>query len=211
MVVSVEGNVALDITCKQARGPQMRAFLATLLSATASIGMAVDTYAGAQPGALLGIKAVPMTRFPPSYGVHAPHGASVCKGAVPANVTLAAISKTAADLENGIACLSADFDGNGRVDYVLLSNSWVDDKPSTQTTDVLVVLAQAYGLARNVHLRGVSLFSFELYPARKRAGHFGEPATSTPGLVSWGEGGSTFIWLFRDGALTVSEHPSEDL
>ena len=135
----------------------------------------------------------------------------MCKGVVPVNVALGAISKTAADLENGIACLSADFDGNGRVDYALLSNSWVDDKPSTQTTDVLVVLAQAYGLARTIHLRGVSLFSFELYPARKRPGHFGEPATSTPGLVSWGEGGSTFIWLFRDGALTVSEHPSEDL
>ena len=71
---------------------------------------------------------IPMpAHSPPSYGAHVPHGASVCNGAVPANVTLAAISKTGADLEHGIACLSADFDGNGRVDYVLLSNSWVDD------------------------------------------------------------------------------------
>ncbi len=38
---------------------------------------------------------------PPSYGAHGPHGASVCKGAVPANVTLGVISKTAADLEHG--------------------------------------------------------------------------------------------------------------
>jgi hypothetical protein len=204
----VEGDVAWDITRKQARGLQMRAFLATLLSATAAMGMAAGTYAGSQPGALLGIKAVPMTRFPPSYGAHVPHGASVCKGAIPTNVTLEAISKTAADLEHGIACLSADFDGNGLIDYVLLSNSWID---GTETSDVLVVLAQTDGLARTIHLRGVSLFSFELYPARKRAGHFGEPVTSTPGLVSWGEGGSTVIWLFSGGAMTVSEHRSEDL
>ena len=51
----------------------------------------------------------------------------MCKGVVPVNVALGAISKTAADLEHGITCLSADFDGNGLVDYVLLSNSWVDD------------------------------------------------------------------------------------
>ena len=189
----------------------MRAFLALLLSATAAMGMAAESYADAQAGALLGIKAVPMTRFPPSYGVHVPLGASVCKGPLPINVPLVAISKNAVDLEHGIACLSADFDGNGLSDYALLSDSWADDKSATETSDVLVVLAQPDGLARTIQLGGVSLPSFGLYPARKRAGHFGEPATSTPGLVSWGEGGSTLIWLFSGGAMTVSEHRSEDL
>jgi len=210
--VSVEGNVALDITCKQARGLQMRAFLALLLSATAAMGMAAESYADAQAGALLGIKAVPITRFPPSYGVHVPLGASVCKGPLPINVPLVAISKNAVDLEHGIACLSADFDGNGLSDYALLSDSWADDKSATATTDVLLVLAQPGDAARTIHLdMQIALFSFQLYPASKSMGHFGEPATSTPGLVSWGEGGSTLIWLFSGGAMTVSEHRSEDL
>jgi hypothetical protein len=36
----------------------------------------------------------------------------------------------------------------------------------------------------------------EIYGPTKAKGIFGEPPTEVPGLVQWGEGGTTYIYLF---------------
>lgn len=157
------------------------------------------------------IQVQPLTHFAPQYRLRAPLGASLCRGVAPTGVDLAALSKTPADLQKGLACLSADFDGNGLNDYALLSESWLDDKTTVGTADVLVVLVHKDRSARSILIDGVPLSSFELYPPQEKSGEFGEPASATPGLVVWGEGGSTLIWLFPKGFAAKSVHASERL
>jgi hypothetical protein len=55
-----------------------------------------------------------------------------------------------------------------------------------------------------------SIFTFEIYPPTKKKGRFGEPATKNPGLVEWGEGDATTIWIYKDGKFESSDYASED-
>jgi hypothetical protein len=50
----------------------------------------------------------------------------------------------------------------------------------------------------------------EIYGPTKDKGEFGEPPTKVPGLVQWGEGGTTQLYLFdpQSGALKMLEFGS---
>lgn len=108
------------------------------------------------------------------------------------------------DLVRGVPCVAADFDGNGSLDFALQGFG-----TGVRPERVLRVLFyERDEVVRTLDIPGAG---FELYLARPEEGEFGEPASKLDGLVRWGEGGSTFVWLFHaeTGSFERSEHGSE--
>ena len=110
------------------------------------------------------------------------------------------------DLVRGTSCIVADFDGNGYLDFALQGGGLPKIRPARQ---LRIVFYERREPVRYLDIPGAG---FELYPARPEEGEFGEPASTLDGLVKWGEGGSTFIWLFDadTGTFARSEHASEN-
>ena len=180
------------------------------LSVTAP-GWSAFARAETEPANKSDLRVEELTSFPPSYGVHRPRGACLCRGKLGEKVELAKMAELRSRLSKGVACLASDFDGNGFLDFALLRQGWNEDSNAIGTTDVIVLMYGPDGWIRSVALpRRVSIFSFGLYRARGEAGRFGEPASETDGLVDWGEGGSTLVFLYKRGLFEVSAHASED-
>lgn len=181
-----------------------------LALSTTELGWLAFAHAETEPVNKSDLRVEELTSFPPKYGVNRPLGACLCRGKLGEKVELARMAEIRSRLSKGVACLASDFDGNGFLDFALLRQGWNEDSNAIGTTDVLVLMYGPDGWIRSVALpRRVSISSFELYRATGEAGPFGEPASETDGLVDEGEGGSTFVFLYKRGLFEVSEHASE--
>src|ERR1035437_759799 len=67
-----------------------------------------------------GILHKPLSSFPASYGPYRPKGAEICKNDSQSLSSLSNFPVTQKKLKQGVACIVADFDGNGYLDFALL-------------------------------------------------------------------------------------------
>ena len=120
-------------------------------------------------------------------------------------VPLTDIGISDADLIRGLRCVVGDFDGNGYVDFGFQGRTQSNTKAFPEFK-VLLYFKDKIILTEIIE--GSDLF---LYPATDREGEFGEPVTKTDGLVIWGEGGNTIVYLFnpKSGKFERWEYPSE--
>ena len=84
------------------------------------------------------------------------------------------------------SCLKADIDGNGYLDDIVTS----PDKPN----QTWVVLTKREQVINEVFVPEPFL---EVYSSRGVEGQFQEPATPNDGLVAWGKGKDTTIYLYN--------------
>ncbi len=84
------------------------------------------------------------------------------------------------------SCLKADIDGNGYLDDIVTS----PDKPN----QTWVVLTKRDQVINEVFVPEPFL---EVYSSRSVEGQFQEPATPNDGLVAWGKGKDTTIYLYN--------------
>lgn len=108
-------------------------------------------------------------------------------------------------LITGISCVVGDFDGNGYLDFGFPGKKKLGGKERP------VIKVLFYHKEKIILSELIQGAGFMLYPARDKKGEFGEPATKTDGLVIWGEGDSTFVYLFdaKLGRFVRTEHASE--
>lgn len=127
-----------------------------------------------------------------------PHESSepdTCYGIAPKE-----LAEQQSELAYGAACAHGDFDGNGTEDVA------INVQDSEASFSAVYLLDPSKILAYH-RLPG----SLWLYRSDE-PGLFGEPATKTDGLVEWGEGGTTRVYLYDPAAKSFkkSEHASED-
>lgn len=120
-------------------------------------------------------------------------------------VPLSDIGISDTDLIRGIRCVAGDFDGNGYVDFGFQGRTTFNNM---EVPAFKVLLYFQDTVIFSEVIQGSDVF---LYPATDQIGEFGEPMTKTDGLVIWGEGGSTIIYLFepQSGKFESREYPSE--
>lgn len=130
----------------------------------------------------------------------------LCRGEL-AGVGLAEAGLDASELANGVRCVAADFDGNGSRDFVLYG----DSLPENRARVFLAAFTDGDRVTRHFVFSHPGVADLVRYAPTGEEGPFGEPASAMPGLVQWGEGGSTFVFLFDPATqgFTVRELASE--
>jgi hypothetical protein len=130
------------------------------------------------------------------------------KGA-PQNI-LASTKLTSAELEKGTYCVSADFDGNGSLDFDIWGKLYSPGPGIAETRDHAIVLFEGNKVLRQKDISG--RFRLLLYGPTKKKGRYGEPVTALPGLIDAGEGDATviFLWDKAKKEFVHSEYASED-
>ena len=124
------------------------------------------------------------------------HG--LCKGSIEDQALLAKAGVSAKELAAGVTpCIAGDFDGNGYLDFVLFGPSIQIGNYLPRPDGFLVVRYKNEQIIAKDIIKDESLVSPELYPATKKKGKFGEPATERDGFVEWGEGGTTELYLYN--------------
>jgi antitoxin component YwqK of YwqJK toxin-antitoxin module len=98
------------------------------------------------------------------------------------------------------SCLKADLDGNGYTDEILTSSEFEGK--------TLVRFNERGKVMKEVLIPAVGL---EVYSARSNEGQFGEPATPRDGLVVWGNGAKTKLYLydFESESFELTEYSSD--
>ncbi len=130
--------------------------------------------------------------------------ACTCEGTVPASAGLATIGRSAEGLRSGVPCVPGDFDGNGTTDYAIPGTGYDCIRP----VDVRVLFTRrGGGLARAVDLGPIACI--HLYLAREEVGEFGEPVSDRDGLVQWGEGGDTDVYLWDEDRFVRRSYASD--
>jgi len=93
------------------------------------------------------------------------------------------------ELASGVACIVADFDGNGANDYALPGGEGL----------ATVAFMGTSGFKKAVLLDAGGIL--ELYKPRKSIGPQGEPASSQPGLLVRHVGSNHIIFLWRNNGF----------
>ncbi|WP_223632884.1 hypothetical protein [Corallococcus sp. EGB] len=68
------------------------------------------------------------------------------------------------------------------------------------------VLFTRSGKVREVLALPREVRCLQLYPPRSKPGPYGEPKTARQGLVDWGEGNATRVYLFNARKWRMSSH-----
>jgi antitoxin component YwqK of YwqJK toxin-antitoxin module len=118
----------------------------------------------------------------------------------PASLDNCTAQSGAQKLSTTNGCITLDLDGNGHADYVMKDPSRPDR-------------CKIYMMRGNMVLQEMMLLepTLELYTARFQEGQFGEPITPRDGLVAWGKGSNTRVYLydFDRKIFFKSEHASD--
>ena len=111
-------------------------------------------------------------------------GECVCSGEVSPEVRLNETGPRPEDLQEGVPCIAADFDGNGTIDYALPGAEGMAN----------VILNDKEGLWRAIRIDASGVL--ELYTPRDLVGEHGEPKSKNYGLfVRWvGQNHAVFLW-----------------
>ncbi|WP_233602426.1 hypothetical protein [Corallococcus sp. CA047B] len=104
----------------------------------------------------------------------------------------------------GVPCVPGDFDKDGQPDYAFPGK----DYSCNQSVPVRVVFTKN-GKVREVLALPRDVSCLQLYAPRPRKGPHGEPKTARQGLVDWGEGNATWVYLFNGKKWAATTHPSE--
>lgn len=149
------------------------------------------------------IKVNKITKFPAKYGIHKPHGASVCRDDL-AKYSISEIPNFTARLKKkGFDCLVGDFDNNGFKDYALLEKGWAKDATALGQTKVYVLFFDKRGYLKTRFLPNeVSIFNFELHAFEKEL----EPESSSKriiGFIENGEGGDNRLYYFKNDLFNI--------
>lgn len=119
----------------------------------------------------------------------------------------------------GVRCIRADFDNNGSYDFVFFGP--FDDKAFWKAEPgearfqyeplFMVIFFEKDKILKSQILKNHGKDHIALYGPTAKEGEFGEPPTDKPGLVQYGEGGDTYIYLYdlRIKQLVRSSYPSE--
>ncbi len=116
-------------------------------------------------------------------------GDCLCAGSFEPEAWLQWHGPRPAELASGIACIVADFDGNGANDYAL---------PGAEGLATVVLMGEA-GLKEVVLLDAAG--GLELYEPRDSVGPRGEPASTRHGLLVRHVGPNHVVFLWQDAGF----------
>ncbi|MGE6759945.1 hypothetical protein ACQKGO_18165 [Corallococcus interemptor] len=130
----------------------------------------------------------------------------LCKG-TPGTAT-AQLEEIGVDLNvlktDGWACVQGDFDKDGQPDYAFPGKGY-----SCNGSVPVRVLFTKDGKVREVSALPREVSCLQLYGIRSKPGPYGVPRTARQGLVDWGEGNATWVYLFNGKKWRASSHFSE--
>ncbi|WP_242588637.1 hypothetical protein [Corallococcus macrosporus] len=104
----------------------------------------------------------------------------------------------------GWPCVQGDFDKDGQPDYAFPGKGY-----SCNGSVPVRVLFTKDGKVREVLALPREVSCLQLYGIRSKPGPQGVPRTARQGLVDWGEGNATWVYLFNGKAWRASRHLSE--
>ncbi|RKG73431.1 hypothetical protein [Corallococcus terminator] len=104
----------------------------------------------------------------------------------------------------GVPCVQGDFDQGGQPDYAFPGKGYSCNQPVP-----VRVLFTKDGQVRDVLALSREVSCLQLYAPRSTPGPQGEPATERQGLVDWGEGNATWVYLLDGKQWATTTHPSE--
>jgi len=122
-------------------------------------------------------------------------------------------------LRSGTNCIVSDLDGNGFYDFVFIGP--VDREAFFATDDmkkrealsptIMILFFQKEKLIRTQIIAKHGYDHIDSYGPIDTKGQFGEPKTKLPGLIQYGEGGSTTVYLYnpKTKLMESSFYPSE--
>ncbi|RKH89954.1 hypothetical protein D7Y21_08370 [Corallococcus sp. AB045] len=105
---------------------------------------------------------------------------------------------------DGWPCVQGDFDKDGQPDYAFPGKGY-----SCNGAVPVRVLFTKDGKVREVLALPREVSCLQLYGIRSKPGPHGEPKTARQGLVDWGEGNATWVYLFNGKKWRASRHLSE--
>lgn len=135
-----------------------------------------------------------------------------CQGLERYATNLSDIGITERQLQKPLSCIWGDFDGNGFLDFVIWGT--LTEHPGfVGIRKFKVLLFNAGRIIKSQIIENENKDTLLLYPKTRKTGEFGEPPTKLDGLVQWGEGGPTYIYLYdqRSSKMQRHEFPSEHL
>lgn len=106
---------------------------------------------------------------------------------------------------NGVPCIKGDFDKDGEPDYAFPGKGF----SCNRSVPVRVIFTRG-GQVREVQALPREVSCLQLYPPRRKPGRYGVPATARQGLVDWGEGNATWVYLFDGKEWHATSHRSEE-
>ena len=122
-------------------------------------------------------------------------------------------------LISGTICLVEDLDANGYYDFVFTGPF---DRDALYATDdmkkrealspkIMILFFQKEKLIQTQIIANHGYDHIDVYGRRDTKGEFGEPITKVPGLIQYGEGGTTTIYLYnkKTKLMEPSEYSSE--
>ncbi|WP_095975621.1 hypothetical protein [Melittangium boletus] len=105
---------------------------------------------------------------------------------------------------SGWPCVKGDFDQDGQPDYAFPGK----DYSCNQSVPVRVIFTRG-GRVREVGALPREVSCLQLYGPRSKPGRYGVPKTARQGLVDWGEGNATWVYLFNGKKWRATSHLSE--
>ncbi|MHA7631604.1 hypothetical protein [Corallococcus sp. M7] len=105
---------------------------------------------------------------------------------------------------DGVPCVQGDFDKDGQPDYAFPGKGY----SCNGSVPVRVVFTKD-GKVREVVALPREVSCLQLYDIRSKPGPHGVPKTARQGLVDWGEGNATWVYLFNGKKWRASRHLSE--
>lgn len=139
---------------------------------------------------------VQLTLQPAPQGVPALYSGAICSGVLEGDANLGATGITRQELQQGVGCVSGDYDGNGSADFVLYRSKDIEN--GARVLVVLTVKSEVLKTLAPEH-------RFYLPPQTYRAADprvqraissFQCPRPERDGIVDWGEGGGSDIYLW---------------
>lgn len=131
----------------------------------------------------------------------------MCVGSV--GSAAAALKEVGVDAEvvrtSGAPCIRGDFDHDGEPDYAFPGADYASCNGSAP---VRVIFTKG-GFVREVQELPRRMSCFQLYRPHKKPGRNGVPATKRDALVDWGEGNSTWLFLYDGKKWRASDYASE--